>query len=274
MRVVLMIAGILALTSCSNKLKLAVPDVFKEQANELHVKGSHKNRMSLGSFTTSRIKRGLHVSYPGWGRGFFLENIALNQVGVQKTELVTKEKASFRYTLTNGNAAAEVYGKERELTRNIEYRLTKNTNSIFNRFEQVMEYRYVFSALIKIDSAADSRQWELMMTNIYDRSKDTSNTFFKIIRPDDNGLATNGTDSIFIKPISLKNTEDPNGKKGKLLIKMLGGYELSTVDGVVAILDVIDSNLWLYKELNSKEQLTIASIATALLARKVNDTKW
>lgn len=274
MKAFVIIAGILAVTSCSNKLKLAVPDVFKEQANELHVKGSHKNKMSLGNFSTSRIKHGMHVSYPGWGRGFFLENIALNQVGIQKTELITKEKASFRYTLTNGSTAAEVYGKERELSRNIEYKLTKNTSSIFSSFEQVIEYRYIFSALIKIDPASDSRQWELMMCNIYDRSKDTSNTFFKIIRPDDNGLATNGTDSIFIKPVSLKNTEGPNGKKGKLLVKMLGGYELSTADGVVAILDVIDSNLWLYKELDSKEQLTIASIATALLARKVNDTKW
>ena len=42
-----------------------------------------------------------------------------------------------------------------------------------------------------------------------------------VIRPDDDGMATNGKDSIFIKPISLKNTEAANGKQGRLLVKML-----------------------------------------------------
>lgn len=267
----LIIAGIFLLASCSNKLKLAVPQAFKDQASELHVKGAYTNKMSLGSFSTSKIKRGIHATYPGWGRGFFLENLVLSQAGIRKTELVTKEKASFRYSITNGNASADVYGKENELSRNIEYKLV-SSKSIFNSFEQVHEYRYIFSAIIKLDSS--NNNWELAMSNIYERDKDTSRSIFKVIRPEDNGFATNGTDSIFIKPISLRNTEGPDGKKGKLLVKMLGGYELSSADGVVAIIDLVDHNLWLYKELEQHEQLTLTAIATAILARKVNDTKW
>lgn len=265
------IAGVVLLASCSNKLKLAVPQAFKDQATELHVKGAYKNKMALGSFSTSKIKRGIHATYPGWGRGFFLENLLLNQAGIQKTELVTKEKASFRYSISNGNITADVYGKENELSRNTEYRLLNN-KSIFNSFEQVNEYRYIFSALIK--NGNSNKGWELAMSNIYERDKDTSRSIFKVIRQEDKGFATNGTDSIYIKPVSLRNTEGPGGKQGKLLVKMLGGYELSTADGVVGIIDLVDHNLWLYKELEQDEQLTLAAIATAILARRVNDTKW
>lgn len=112
------------------------------------------------------------------------------------------------------------------------------------------------------------------MSNIYERARDTSRSLFKVIRPDDHGFATNGSDSIFIRPVTLRNTEGPDGKQGRLLVKMLGGYELSTAAGVVAVIDVIDHNLWLYKELEQQQQLAIAAITTALLARKVNDTKW
>jgi hypothetical protein len=54
---------------------------------------------------------------------------------------------------------------------------------------------------------------------------------------------------------------------------MLSGYELATADGVIAIIDLIGRNVWVYNELNRKERLMVAGITTALFARKVN-TNW
>lgn len=262
-----------AAISCNNTIKLAVPTAFKEQATAHHVAGSKKNKMSFGDFTSSKIKRGMHMSYPGWGRGFFLENLLWNQVGVQKNENVKKEKASFRYTLSDGKASAEVFGKEREMTRSIEYSLTKS-KGILNSFEQTQEYQYVFSALIRTDTTAGNKTWELLMTNIYNRDKDPDPKILTIIKPEDDGVVTNGTDSFFIKTVMVKETENANGKKGRFPFKMLGGYEVRTPDGVAAIIDIIGSNVWYYNELESEDRLVISAIASAIFARRVSDVAW
>jgi hypothetical protein len=261
------------LVSCANSLKLAVPTVFKEQATMLHVSGARGNTMSFGNYKSSKIKRGMHLTYPGWGRGFFLENLLLNQIGVQKTQHVQKEKAQFRYSLSDGKNTTEVFGKEREITRSIEYSLL-NKNSILNSFERIQDHQYIFSAVIKTGGQQDEKAWELIMSNAYDRKKDTSKSLFTYIRPDDEGMAVYGTDTIFIKPLTLKKVESEKRKDARLLVKMLSGYELSTADGVIAVIDAIDRNIWFYNELSEADKLLVASISTALFARKVNDTKW
>src|SRR6266851_2940963 len=89
------LAGIFSLmifVSCS-PMKLSIPATFREQAMEYHVSGSKKNKMSFQQYSTSRIRRGLHVKYPGWGRIFLWENLLLNKAGIQMQEEVRKEKA-------------------------------------------------------------------------------------------------------------------------------------------------------------------------------------
>ncbi len=268
----ILICGIL-LVSCGNSIKLAVPAVFKEQATMLHVSGARGNRMSLGNYKSSKIKRGIHLSYPGWGRGFFLENLFLSEVGLQKTEHVQKEKAQFRYSITDGKNNLDIFGKEREITRSIEYKIL-NAPSIFNSINRIQDHQYIFSAVIQTDAAQGGKTWELIMSNVYDRKKDTSKSLFTVIRPEDDGMATNQKDTIFIRSISLKNTESANGKQGRLPVKILSGYELSTPDGVIAVIDAIDRNIWFYNELSDADKLLVAGIGTAIFARKVNDTKW
>jgi hypothetical protein len=94
------------------------------------------------------------------------------------------------------------------------------------------------------------------------------------LRPDDDGLATNGTDTIFIKSISTRETESPKGRKGRSPIALLAGYELSGAEGVIAIIDLISHDVWFYNELEAADRLTIAAISTAIFARRVNDNKW
>ena len=262
-----------AAASCKPVIKLSIPEVFAKQATAFHVQGSHKNKMTVGPYSTSRIKRGLHVSYPGKERHFFYDNLLLNMAGINKQENTVNEKAKFRFALSDSNHKIEIFGREKEVTRKIGYSLLKN-NSFLNGIEQMEHHSYVFSALIKTDSLLNGATWELLMTHLYDREADTSHTLFPYIRSDDNGVATNGTDSIFIKCISLQHTQGKDGREGKLPFKMLSGYELSTSDGVVAVIDLFNSDVWLYNELEAKERLILTGITTALLARKVNDAKW
>jgi hypothetical protein len=273
MRILIILFCFLFLLSCGTTMKLSIPTAFKEQATMVHVNGARSKKMSFGDFTISKIKRGVHVSYPGWGRGFFLENLLLNDIGLQKDEHVRKEKDKFRFSLSDGRNVMEVFARETELTRHIEYKILGGIGP-FTSYDRLQEYRYIFSAMIKTDTLDDGRGWELLMSNIYDRRKDTVNSLFTMVKPDDNGLATNGKDTIFIKGISLKKTEMSNGKTGSMPIKLLSGYELSTADGVVAIIDVIDSNIWLYNELEPADKLIIATISTAIFARRVKDVKW
>jgi hypothetical protein len=267
---------VLLFTSCNTSMKLAIPTVFEEQATKLHVNGARSRKISFGDFKTSKIKRGMHVSYPGWSRGFMLENLLLNDIGLQKDEHVRKEKDKFRFSLSDGKNSVEVFARETELTRSIEYKMLGGIGiGPFKSYNRLQDFRYIFSAQIRTDTLLGGLGWELMMSNIYDRRKDTVNSLFTMVKPDDNGLATNGKDTIFIKGLTVKKTETSDGrKKGVFPIKMLSGYELSTSDGVIAIIDVIDHSIWFYNELEPADRLMIGAISTAIFARRVKDVKW
>ncbi|MGC4103597.1 hypothetical protein [Ferruginibacter sp.] len=273
MRYAALLIIVVSVMSCHNSIKLAVPDAFKQQASMQHVSGARGNKMSFDNFTTSKIRRGVHVSYPGWGRGFLLENLLLNEFGIQKNEIVQKEKAKFRYNLSDGKTAIEIYADEKQVTKKLEYKLTGGSG-IFSSYERTQQYQYVFSASISGDTANGGKSWDLLMTNIYDRKKENDHSIFTILKQEDNGLATNGRDTIYIKGITTRKTELSNGKTGQMPFAMLTGYELSTSGGVIGIIDLIDRNIWFYNELDAAEKLNIAGIATAILARKVHDAKW
>ncbi|WP_145670479.1 hypothetical protein [Chitinophaga polysaccharea] len=274
MRNAVLMMGITCLVGCGTSMKLAIPDAFKQQATMQHVDGARGNKMSFANISTSKITRGVHVSYPGWGgRAFFLQNLILNKYGIQKNETVEKEKARFRYTITDGKNALEVYANEKQVTKKLEYQLIKETG-YFSSFEQLQHYQYVFSAIIGTGNVPGHKNWELMVTNIYDREAEHDPNPFTYAKQEDSGLATNGKDTIYINPLSIRKTELSNGKTGKLPFKLLSGYELSNSDGVVAIVDMIDRNIWFYNELEPAEKLNISAIGTALFARKVHDAKW
>lgn len=265
---------IAALTGCGGSMKLAVPAAFKEQASMVHINGARGNRMSFDNFNSSKIKRGIHLIYPGWGRGFFLENLLLHQAGIQKDEIVRKEKAKFRYQLSDGQQSLDIYGDEKQVTKSLQYTLLPPLDGILKNYRRVQLHQYIFSAQLGRTGSENFKTWELVMTNLYDRKKENDRRLITVLRPDDSGLATNGTDTIFIKALSLKETALSNGKESKLPFAILSGYELSGPGGVIAIIDLIDHNLWLYNELDSTERLIISGITTAIFARKVNDTKW
>lgn len=265
-----LVIGAIFLVSCHTTIKMTIPEVFKEQATMQHVKGTGANRMSFGNVSTSRIKRGWQISNPGWNEAYFFpENYLLNQIGIQKSETVESEKGKFRYSLSDGKNNMEIFATEKKMVRKLEYE-AYNSKSIFNSFEQVQQYTYLFSAVIKGNTA---KNWELFMTNNYDRFKEHDTNPFTIIKRSDHGLATNGEDTIYVEPLSLEKTES-NGKIRKLPFTIMSGYELSTSGGVIAVVDMIDKNIWFYNELDEMERMQISAIGTALFARRIHNVKW
>jgi hypothetical protein len=151
---------------------------------------------------------------------------------------------------------------------------TLDRKSILNNYDQLQQYNYLFSAVISTDTTSNNKNWVLQMTNIYDRKAEHDNSLFAHHKLGDNGIVVNGNDTIFIKPVKIEKTVMPNGKEAQMPFKLLGGYELSTADGVIAIIDLIDQNIWLYNELDAAEKLNISAIATAFFARRIHDEKW
>ncbi len=266
------IAGIL-LAACGASSRFNIPAKYTRDATMLDVEGARKRVMSFGHYKTSRISRGVQLSYPGWGKGFFFENLLLNQFGLQKDEIVAKEKDRFRYSVTDGSGSAEVFGKESEVTRSIRYKLLAKSN-ILNSYERVQQYQYIFSALIAMDTAGGSNVWNLLMSNVYDRRRDTVNGLFTIIKPNEEGLATNGIDTILIKVLETKEVESANGRSGKLPMAILAGYQLEIKGNPMAIIDVMSQRVGFFNNPDPRTKLLLAGITTAILARRVHDVKW
>lgn len=260
------------LSGCAH-LKLAIPDSFQQQATVQHVKGAKGNKMSFNQFKTSKIKRGIGVSYPGWGHAYFLQNLWLNQLGISKSGVVENQKGKFHYSISDGNNTLEVYAHEMSVKEETEYTLL-NSNSILNSFSQLEHYNYIFSAVISGNPAKVGKDWELILTNVYNRKASGDKNPFTFIDSGDHGMATNGTDTIFIKPLDVKQKIAADGKTKKIPFKLLAGYQLSTSGGVIAVVDLISKDLWFYNELDPSERLAVGAISTAIFARRVHDHGW
>jgi len=54
---------------------------------------------------------------------------------------------------------------------------------------------------------------------------------------------------------------------------MLSGYELQWDGGVVAIIDILENNLWIYNDLELKEKMILSAISSAILVKKMQDVE-
>ena len=54
---------------------------------------------------------------------------------------------------------------------------------------------------------------------------------------------------------------------------MLTGYEIQWDGGVVAIIDILDNNVWLYNDLEPADKLVLSSIASAILLKRMQDVE-
>ncbi|QHS60189.1 hypothetical protein [Chitinophaga agri] len=267
---------LLALTVSCSTTKLAVPERFSSQATRYPVKGLQgwmiNQHLKFGNYTTSRIKR-------GWG---VMSNVRYNNIpmppqdilsqifGLETMQAGKNEKAKIRYTLTNAHNSAEIFGIETYNSENIVVN-ARQIPVIGGEYTTLLNSSYLYKAAIVPTDTSGTGIWSMVMARNYDVSRDTARRIFDASYIDEIGYATNGRDTIKIRPLNLNTFEAKSGKVSQtwLGIKVLSGYELSTADGVVGIIDTIDEAMWFYNEQEEKQQFILAAMGCAIFLKQI-----
>jgi len=271
-----LIALIITLSSCTTA-KLSVPEKFSTNATKMPVKGINgwqvNQKLSFGNYNTSKIKRGWDFSSSVSYTKFLIrpEEALLKVFDINTDKNTNTQKNKFQYTIEDGNLVAEIYATEKFKEKQLVY---KSDNPWIGNASKTNNYEYAFTAAIVPLTAKSDEPWSLVLINKYDIKKDTAHRIFDQPYVEEEGYATNGKENIAIRPLRVDKVTTKSGKETKLFGgKMLTGYELQWDGGVVAVIDILDNNIWIYNELEPREKLIISSISSAILLKRMQDVQ-
>lgn len=274
MRSLIYSAIFLAFNSCT-AVKLSVPEQFSQQATKLPVKGLQgwmiNQHLSFGEFQTSKIKR-------GWDFGSSLqytklrispEEMLLRVFDIETDKKSLSQKNKFQYTIHDGQLEADVYATEKFTEKQLVY---KSNNPYIGTASKTNKYEYAFTAAVLPVAKENNEPWSLVLINKFDIAQNQGIGIFEEPYVEEEGYATNGTEKITIRPLRVDKLEQKNGKETKVFGgKILSGYELKWDDGVVAIIDILDNNIWMANNLDAPDKLIISSISSAILLKRMQD---
>lgn len=266
---------LLLLFSCTTA-KLSVPEKFSTQATRMPVKGINGwqvgQKLSFGTYTTSTIKRGWDFSSSLQYTKFRIrpEEAVLKVFDISTDNNINKQRSKFQYSISDGNNIAEVFATEKFSEKQLVY---KSNNPWIGNASKTKKYDYAFTAAI-LPVEKDAKPWSLVLVNSYDINKDTAHGIFDRPYVEEEGYATNGKDNIAIRPLRIEKLTTKSGRQTRVFGgKMLSGYELQWDGGVVAIIDILDNNLWIYNDLEPKEKMILSAISSAILLKKMQDVE-
>jgi hypothetical protein len=266
---------LLLLFSCTTA-KLSVPEKFSAQATRMPVKGINGwqvgQKLSFGSYTTSTIKRGWDFSSSLQYTKLRIrpEEAVLKVFDISTDNNINKQRSKFQYSISDGNNIAEVFATEKFSEKQLVY---KSNNPWIGNASKTKKYDYAFTAAI-LPVEKDAKPWSLVLVNSYDINKDTAHGIFDRPYVEEEGYATNGKDNIAIRPLRIEKLTTKSGRQTRVFGgKMLSGYELQWDGGVVAIIDILDNNLWIYNDLEPKEKMILSAISSAILLKKMQDVE-
>ena len=191
------------------------------------------------------------------------------EVDTDKRNLAQRNK--FHYTLEDGNNMAEIYATEKFSEKQLVY---KSNNPFIGNVSKTNRYEYAFAAAIVPLTNKNEEPWSVVLINRYDAAKDTNLNLFKRPYVEEEGYATNGKENIAIRPLHIEKVTTKSGKDTKVFGgKLLSGYELQWDGGVVAVIDLLDNNIWLYNDLEPTEKLVLSSVASAILLKRMQDVE-
>ncbi len=276
MRAYLFLAIIIGLSACT-AAKLSVPPQFSSQATKMHVTGLNgwmiNQQLTFGNYKTSKIKRGWDFTSSFQYTKFRTspEEMILRVFNIETDNKSLRQKNKFQYTIEDGNGVAEIYATEKFTEKQLVY---KSNNPWLGQASQTKKYEYAFTAAILPLAAQNSDPWSLVLINRYDAGRDTARKLWDRPYVEEEGYATNGKETVAIRPLRIENVTTKNGKETKVLGgKMLSGYELQMDGGAVAIIDILDNNIWMYNDLEPSEKLLLSSIASAILLKRMQDVE-
>lgn len=264
------------LSSCT-AVKLSVPDTFSNQATKMHVKGVNgwkiNQQLSFGDYKTSSIKRGWDFTSSVQYTKFNInpEEMLLRIFDIDTDKRRENQRSKFRYLIEDGNLVAEIFATEKFSEKELVY---KSNNPRLGNASKTQRYEYAFSAAILPLTATDNEPWSLTMISKYDAANDTARRIFDRPYVEEEGYATNGKENISIRSLRIDKVTTKSGKDTKVFGgKILSGYELRWDDGVVAIIDIMDNNIWLANNLDAQDKLILSSIASSILLKRMQDVE-
>lgn len=270
-----LLAAIVA-SSCSSA-KVSVPSKFSDQATCMPVKGINgwkiNQKISFGTYQTSSIKRGWDFSSSMRHTKFGMnpEEAVLLVFGIGTDKRRVSQRGNYQYTLSNGELGADIFATEKFEQKDLVY---ASQLPWIGEASATQSYHYSFTAAILPATKTNNDPWSLVMINHYDRKKDTARKIFEQPYVEETGYATNGKENITIRPLRLQNMTTSNGKNIKMPIgSIYSGYELLWDGGVVAIIDILDNNIWLHNELDANDRLILSSISSAILLKRMQDVQ-
>ena len=270
------ISFLLLLASCT-AVKLSVPSQFSSQATKMPVKGLNgwmiAQKLSFGPYETSRIKRGWDFRSSLLYTKFRLspEEYILKVYDINTDKATHNQRNRFQYTITEGALEAEIYATEKFQEKQLVY---KSNNPYIGNASKTNRYEYSFTAAIVPLSEKGETPWSVVLMNKYDIQKDTARRLFDRPYVEEEGYATNGKDNIAIRPLRIDKVTTASGRETKVFGgKMLSGYELQWDGGVVGIIDILDNSIWMANNLEPKEKLLVASVASSILLKRMQDVE-
>lgn len=276
MNIKLIPAIAILLGSCT-AAKLSVPEQFSKQATRMPVKGINgwqvNQKLSFGIYQTSAIKRGWDFSSSVQYTKFRIrpEEAVLKVFDINTDNQVNTQKNKFQYILEDGNLMAEIYATEKFREKQLVY---KSNNPWIGNASKTNKYEYAFTAAIVPLTVKNDEPWSLVLINKYDIASDTAHGIFDRPYVEEEGYATNGKENITIRPLRIDKVTTKGGKQTRVFGgKMLTGYELRWDNGVVAIIDIMDNNIWIYNDLEPAEKLIISSISSAILLKRMQEVE-
>ena len=267
---------IILLSSCT-AARLSVPEAFQKQSTKYPVKGVNgwmiNQKLSFGPYQTSSIKRGWDFSSSVQYTKMRMspEEAVLKVFDINTDKASMKQRGKLQYTIEEGDKLAEIYATETFSEKQLVY---KSNNPYIGNASKTNSYQYAFTAAIVPLTLKEKDPWSLVMINKYDIAKDTARRLFDRPYVEEEGYATNGKDNIAIRPLRIDNVTTKSGKQTKVIGgKMLSGYELQWDGGVVAIIDILDNNVWIYNDLEPSERFILSSISSAILLKRMQDVE-
>jgi hypothetical protein len=119
----------------------------------------------------------------------------------------------------------------------------------------------------------DTSEWQLAVYNGEHPRVDSMGRKAIFRYPLELGYATNGADTVTIKQIRVSHSISPKGKETTMPFEVPGGYELRMDDGVVALINQWNHEVWIYNDLDEPTKMVLSAIASSLMLRKIQRMK-
>ena len=142
----------------------------------------------------------------------------------------------------------------------------------WKRVKDTHRFEYAFTAGIVPVTLKDKEPWSLVLINKYDIGKDTAKGLFDAPYVEEEGYATNGKESIAIRPLRVDKVSTRSGTERKVLGgNLFAGYELQSDGDVIGIVDVLDNSVWIKTQVDPERKIIIASVSSAILLKRLQN---